>query len=288
MNTLLEALKELKNTPIREGIEDNDNISDEEYLEEARRFADEIKSSFTKEQAKDVYAEYEFDKHGPEDTAETYIYNALCDVLNMDNDITEDFESSKPIQVLPRQAVYDFIAAVKPGEFFHVGYAKELGPEILSKFKGGRGSVNRETGEIAPRVRILKCTEFYGSTGTDYENKGATQTMRAETGKERHGNLYQYDMGDMPNKIGVTASGAELLQLFPRATSKPKVKYFISINDGDLREASREELVQYLTPTHGRLLMNGREEAAEPTGADVVRLNLTKIYWIGNLGHSIF
>ena len=78
--------------------------------------------------------------------------------------LNEDVENSMPVTILPEQSIIDFVMAIEPAtkgrplKHFKLGYISELTKEIAAKYKGGRGSVNRETGEAYDFVRIFKCT----------------------------------------------------------------------------------------------------------------------------------
>ena len=206
------------------------------------------------------------------------------------DELTEDVASSMPVTILPHDEVYNYIENVpeatadRPPFFFPVGYIKELGSEIPSKFRGGRGS------EGNPNVRIFKCSEMTVYTGADYENLKATKAYRKETGKERSGERTGFSFGGdtaIVDRIGISARGEEQLQCYVRKGTKPRVKYFISLDDEDLREASREEVAEYLTPAQANRVLGNVEVADGPEGAKVVRLKLSGIYRIGNLGHSV-
>ena len=84
-NILTEALRELKE-------------SDNEYLDNAREFADSVKD-MTVEEAKDwYYNQYEFDKLRPEDEAEELICTTLENKIGLndsdDSEINESLEDS--------------------------------------------------------------------------------------------------------------------------------------------------------------------------------------------------
>lgn len=209
---------------------------------------------------------------------------------DLEVELTEDVASSMPVSVLSHDEVYRYIENIpeatpeRPPVFFQVGYIKELGSEILAKFRGGRGS------EDNPTVRIFKCSEMTVYTGADYESLKATKAFRKETGKERSGEKTGFSFsGDtaIVDKIGISAKGEEQLQCYVRKGTKSKSKYFISLNDEDLREASRQEVAEYLTPAQAHRLLDGADVAAGPEGAKVVRLKLSGIYKIGNLGQSV-
>ena len=221
----------------------------------------------------------------------TLIRESLREELDR-NRLREDVESSMPVAILPHNEVKEYIENIpevtgnRPPFFFPVGYIKELNFEIPAKFKGGRGS------EGEPRVRIFKCSEMTVYTGADYESLGATKVMRRETGRERSGERtgFSFDNDNaVANRIGVSARGEEQLQCYIKKGTQPKVKYFISLDDEDLREASRQEVAQYLTPAQANQILNGRVAPENPreAGQPVVRLKLSGIYRIGNLGSSV-
>lgn len=209
---------------------------------------------------------------------------------DIDENLDEDVASSMPVTILPHDEVYRYIENVpevtgnRPPFFFPVGYIRELGSEIPSKFRGGRGS------EENPNVRIFKCSEMTVFTGTDYESLGVTKAYRKETGKERSGERTGFSFGGdtaIVDRIGISAKGEEQLQCYIRRGTKPRVKYFISLNDEDLREASKEEVAQYLTRAQADRILKNVEVTDATEKAKVVRLKLSSIYRIGNLGHSV-
>ena len=188
--------------------------------------------------------------------------------------LKEDVASTIPAQPLPHDELFAAIDAVKPGSYVNVGYLNEVTKTYLqAKFIGGRGS------EGNPLVRLFKVTEIYGRCGIDHESQQAIKDLRA-SGVERKGNIYEIE-SELGNKIfKVPGTGNELLQIYPRSKSDVKVRYFISLDDEDLRPATREEIELYCKPS-----------AITPRGefnpADPMRLNLAKIYWFKNLGQSI-
>lgn len=216
------------------------------------------------------------------------------------NDINEDLAdfNTLPTQLLSVAEVKDFVRDIpeaapgRPPFMFKLGYMKELGGEIASKFRGGRGSDGN------PKVRIIKCTEYSKLyTGVPWTSTNATKQADKILGKDRHtgertGFNFQGE-GNMVNRIGSYQSGKEALQAYIADTSVQKTKFFISIDDGELQEASRQEVAQYLTPaTANRVLGNDKKEVEVTDGPQVKdkpinRFALTNIYMIGNLGHSV-
>lgn len=199
--------------------------------------------------------------------------------------VEEDFNSSMPVQPLDRDTVYDFIASVPvagdrvPPKFFPIGYMREMTSQIKSEYKGGR----RSTGETS--VRILKCTEMTVWTGTAFENTQAVKDMRKETGKERSGSRSGFNYNSdtaIASKIGVNARGEEQLACYIKNGTRPKVKYFISINDGDLIEATKQDVAQYLTDSNAAKLLSGSDD--KPL---MLTLKLSQIYKIGPHGVSV-
>lgn len=217
-------------------------------------------------------------------------------------ELDEDFNSSLPVQALNPQEVRYFIERIpaadpaKPPVFFRLGYMKELTKEIAAKFRGGRGSADQ------PRVRIVKCTEYSKLyTGVDWRETNATKAADKILGKERHtGEKTGFSFGgdsSVANRIGVYGNNREALQAYIADGSQQKVKYFISLNDEDLREASKDEIAQYLTPeSAAKLSAPTTRKAAgfHPETGEAIydkpinRFYLDQIYMIGDLGHSLF
>ena len=231
--------------------------------------------------------------------------------------LNEDLASSLPVHALPENEVVDYInnipvakgieraedgtviAKARPTCFFKLGYFKQV--EVASKFRGGRGSKPED-----PIVKIFKAIEYSKLyTGADYENLKAVKQFRKETGTERSGEktgfAYQGE-GTTVNKIGSYPNGDKALQSYLANNCKTKTKYYISINDGDVQEATRQEVAQYLTPANANKLLNpeARPKTVEKSvnaesGEEIVtfnpqavnRLKIANIYMIGNLGHSI-
>lgn len=202
------------------------------------------------------------------------LLESLRELRNIDEELNENVESTIPAQPLPHDELFAAIDAVKPGSYVNVGYLNDVTKTYLqAKFTGGRGS------EGNPLVRLFKATEIYGRCGIDHEEIQAIKDKRA-AGIERHGNLYEIE-SELGNKIfRVPGTGNELLQIYPRSKSDVKVRYFISLDDEDLRPATREEIELYCKPS--AIASKGEFDPASP-----MRLNLSKIYWFKNLGQSI-
>lgn len=260
-----------------------------------------------------------------EDTEKTY------DILNKayyDNDyslldknanesLDESLADTLPVQALPENEVIDYInnipvakgiekaedgtiiAKARPTCFFKLGYFKQI--EVAAKYRGGRGSTAED-----PNVKVFKAIEYNKLyTGADYENLKSVKQFRKETGTERAGEKtgfsYQGE-GATVNKIGAYPNGDKALQAYLANNCKTVTKYFISLNDGDVKEATRDEVAQYLTPANANKLLNpeARPKTKEvstnaESGEEIVtfnpqavnRLKIANIYMIGNLGHSI-
>lgn len=188
--------------------------------------------------------------------------------------LNENVESTIPVQPLPHDELFAAIDAAKPGSYVNVGYFKEVTKtHVQAKFTGGRGS------EGNPMVRLFKATEVYGRCGIDHEEIQAIKDKRA-AGIERKGNLYEIE-SELGNKIfRVPGTGNELLQLYPRSKSDLKSRYFISLDDEDLRVATKEEVELYCKPSS--IASRGEFDPSSP-----MRFNLNNIYWFKNLGQSI-
>lgn len=230
--------------------------------------------------------------------------------------LQEDVNSSLPARALSHDELVDYIdsiptaqaaqydeegnkiASAKPPVFFKLGYLREL-KDIAAKYRGGRGSTADD-----PMVRIFKATEYSKLyTGADYEALKSVKQYRKETGIARSGEKTGFSYGDdtIVNKIGRYADGSEALQAYIANDSRQKVKYFISLNDEDLHEATREEVAQYLTPAGARNILTPTQTPktkSVETDAEgnqtitynpqqVNRFKISNIYMIGNLGQSI-
>ena len=285
MNSLLEALRELKD--LRESFDEDDDWDDEQEEREEK-----VLSRLSAELGKDVEFEGEgdfgevvgvivdgkyigeFHEEKIMGKTEDEIYNFVKEFIGMNESLKEDVQSTIPAQPLSHDELYAAIDAVKPGTYVNVGYLKEVTKTHLqAKFTGGRGS------EGNPLVRLFKATEIYGRIGIDHEAIQAIKDKRA-AGIERHGNLYEIE-SELGNKIfKVPGTGSELLQIYPRSRSDLKARYFISLDDEDLRVATKEEVEMYCKPS--AIASRGDFDPSSP-----MRLNLNNIYWFGNLGHSI-
>lgn len=189
--------------------------------------------------------------------------------------LIEDIQSSLPVQPLNRDELYHAIDEVKPGTYVHAGYFNDVTSRYLAaKYTGGRGS------EGNPFVKLFKATEIYGRCGIDHEEIQAIKDRRA-AGIERQGNRYEIE-SELGNKIfHIPSTGKDVLQIYPRSKADVKSRYFISVDNEDLRPATREELTQYCKPS--AIAPSNKEfDPASP-----MRWDLTKIYWFKNLGHSI-
>ena len=218
-------------------------------------------------------------------------------------DLKEDLSTfnTLPAELLSVSEIKDFIRNIpeadphRPPVFFKLGYMKELGPEIAAKYRGGRGAGDNSN------VRIIKCTEYPKLyTGIAWDATDATKKADAILGKERHtgertGFSFQGE-DNMANRIGSYANGKEALQAYIADNSRPRVKYYISIDEGELQEAAKNEIAQYLTSAAASRLETGIQRKAAGVDAEgneifdkpINRFPLTGIYMIGNLGHSVF
>lgn len=203
------------------------------------------------------------------------IYNKFDVNDNAVNEsLDEDVESTIPAQPLPHDELVAEIDSAKAGTYVNVGYFKEVTKtHVQAKFTGGRGS------EGNPSIRLFKATEIYGRCGIEHEEIQAIKDKRA-AGVERKGNLYEIE-SELGNKIfRVPGTGSELLQIYPRSKGDLKSRYYISLNDEDLRVATKEEIEEYCKPS--AIASRGDFDPTSP-----MRLNLNNIYWFKGLGHSI-
>lgn len=183
----------------------------------------------------------------------------------------EDLESSMPVHAMGEEAAIAAIRDIKNGKakvdadgnvildehgdpvwskhptFFALEYFYEIA--VASKYRGGRGSTPDD-----PIVRIFKDVKFSKLySGYSYESLGSVKQFRAETGKERSDRATGVNFGtymndnDLALKIADGKNG-KLFRVYLTWDCRRTVTYYISIDDGDLVEATREEVAQYLTP----------------------------------------
>lgn len=236
------------------------------------------------------------------------LYNSLPECAKTDDEdkaaLTEDVASSMPVTILPASQIKDFLKTLppinaedkRPPRFFKLGYIKEVINEIASKYRGGRGSAGE------PKVRIFKCIEYSSLyTGFPWYNTNATKAADKELGTARHTGEktgFAHDAAvEFKNKVGVYPDGSEALQAYITDGSKQKVKWFISLDDEDLREVQKADIAPYLTPAQAEKVLNP-STARKPAGFDaqgnaindkaINRFKLSGIYMIGNLGKPLF
>ena len=221
-----------------------------------------------------------------------------------DFELNEDYISSFPVQILPAHLIIDYIEDIpsaapgRPPVFFKLGYIRDLSKSISSKFRGGRGSEGNSI------VRVLKCIEYSKLyTGVPWRDTNATKEADKILGTERHtGDKtgFSFRSNDnreaISNKIGYYGERNEpVLRVYIADDCKQRVKYFISIDDGDYVECRVEDLQPYCTPSQYVALTN-KKQAVAGYDADnnavydkpVNNLYLKNIYMIDDLGESVF
>ncbi len=220
-----------------------------------------------------------------------------------EEDLKEDLSTfnTLPVELLSETEVKDYIENIpearpnRPPVFFKLGYIKDMNKDIAAKYRGGRGAGDN------PKVKIVKCTEYSKLyTGVPYTATNATKKADKLLGTERHtGERSGFNFGregNVENRIGSYPNGKLALQAYIADSSNQKVKYFISIDDGELQEISRDEVAEYLTPAVANRVKNGSQRKAAGIDAQgnelydkaINRFPLNGIYMIGNLGHSVF
>lgn len=209
---------------------------------------------------------------------------------DMTEELTEDVETSMPVTPLSQEQILDFVhsdekATAKKGpmgKVFKLGYiAEATDGMIAAQFRGGRGSINKETGEELPRVRVFKCTEY---TGCYLENYSDSKVVKAARAGEEPGTSHERKGYTWVERGVFKKNGTELLALAPlmRTDFSVKRKFYLSIDGGDLVEASKDDIAQYCKPS---------ALAPRPASADGGRPTFTflfkGIYMLGNLGTSL-
>lgn len=225
------------------------------------------------------------------------------DELDLMESLNENLESSFPVMPLDIEEVKSFIAGIpapthnRPPRFFKCGYVTEL-KTIAAKYRGGRGSTASD-----PRVRVFKCVEYSQLlTGVDPRKTKHTAAADREFGSGRHtGERTGFAFTDVIEgedypRIGAYANGEEALQVTLTDGCQKRTKYFISIDDGDLRVADAAEVAGYLTPAGAEAVLHGkarqvlatRDDGTTAADTPINRLKLAGIYMLGNRGRSMF
>lgn len=212
--------------------------------------------------------------------------------------IEEDVASSLPATPLPEQAILDYIAAVPkatseiPPRYFKLGYMSEETYKLAARFRGGRGSINKETGETLPNVRVFKCAEYSRVYVEPYNSSKKTIAAFKEKGKDPQTDILPRK-GFHPSALGIRGifesdlgKGLAFGPLIA-TNNTTKVQYFISINDEDLRPCTKEDVAQY-TPNPEAFMTSYKALMKDaPIEARTQTFFLSKIYMIGNLGDSV-
>lgn len=208
----------------------------------------------------------------------------------IEESLNEDVDSTIPVQPLSEQEILDFVHSDEKatsnkgpmGKVFKLGYIAEATDSLVaSAYRGGRGSVNKETGEVLPRVRIFKCTEY---TGCYLENYADSKVVKAARQGEEEGTSHERKGYTWVERGVFRKNGTDFLALAPlmRSDFSVKRKFYLSINDGDLVPATKDDIAQYCKAS---------ALAPRPVSADGGRPTFTflfkGIYMLGNLGSSI-
>lgn len=201
-------------------------------------------------------------------------------------ELHETVATSMPVIPLAESAIRDYIGTLAQDTPFKLGYIREFSSTdgIAAQYRGGRGSAG------FPMIRIFKCTEYSALTlKPEYVADDILGTDR-HTG-ERTGFTHEAE-----GAFGVSAKGEVLLQAYLTESSVQKTRYFVSIDDSDLYEIDKKDLLPYLTPAAGLKLTtpavkkpSGFDAAGNPVfESQINRLKVAGIYMLDNLGTSIF
>ena len=225
-------------------------------------------------------------------------YPSLNTLFEEKTNIEEDVASSLPATPLPEQAILDYIAAVPkatseiPPRYFKFGYMSEETYKLAAKFKGGRGSINKETGETLPSVRVFKCAEYSRVYIEPYNLSKKTIAAFKAQGKDPQTDVLPRK-GFHPSALGIRgifeSDLGKGLAFGPLIATNniTKTQYFISINDEDLRPCTKQEAAQYAPNPEAFMTGYVAPVTDTPQKARTQTFFLSKIYMIGNLGESV-
>lgn len=189
-----------------------------------------------------------------------------------DCSLSEDIASSMPTKLLPRDEVYKAIdEIIRPGQKFKVGYFTDATNRyVAADYREGS---RRQVALGNPIVKIFKATQADGIIGFDYENLKDVKELRA-SGVERKGSNYeiQQELGKKIQKNISTGNSVIPFQPQPAGLSS---KFYISIDGSDLKEATKDDIRPYCTPSS----LNSRGSGEwDPTR--IMKFNVNNVYWI--------
>ena len=181
-----------------------------------------------------------------------------------DNDLTEDINSSFPVKFLSEDKIRAAAKDVVKGAKVEFGYVKEV--KLDAKYAQGK-FVKKENKQY-PTVKAVKVTTGRGCTGVDYnKTEGAralhsTQEYQDKVAdkKARTGSGYGTNVRDtepgMENILVTTTTGKKCVIVYPLSTMRAKNTFYISIDNGDWKEASAAEVAKYMTPADAQKLLD--------------------------------
>lgn len=206
--------------------------------------------------------------------------------------LTEDYEGTLPAHPLSENEILDFLGSVPkagpgvPPPHFKLGYICQVDPR--AEFKdGGRGHVDKVTGEVKPVVKIVKVAEYANCYCERYADAKATQKALAAQGRT---------VDDIGARKGFHPAANGMRAVFESDSGKglafgalidknvvPKVRYFVSLNNSDLVETSKADVAQYM----GSTFMKPYEAPDDGQPQRTQTFLFSGIYLIGTKGSSI-
>lgn len=291
MNSLMEALKKLKFSEVEQLLEkcnkkecENKEDDLEECKEDFFIFTNNPKAKMEsadvdeEDESKEELNEDQTQEINLDDIAEEPEDEEENDEEQATESLNEDVASSMPATLLDPNQVIDFANTVGAGKFFKVGYLKEVA--IKSQYRGGRKALVGD-----PIVRVFKATEYYVCTGTASTSYGQTQDY-LDNGNTLETPRWMSEW-ITPNRLALTKAGNTAISVTPRLESnnhfKVNFKYFVSLNDEDLRECTYEEAAQYVAKTVDLDINDYCPDGPRQKYPLLVQ----NVYYIGNLGTSI-
>ena len=296
MNSLMEALKKLKFSEVEELVKKCNKKTCENKEEDLEKDKEDFFIFTNNPKQKMESAEVDCEDKEKEELNEDQTQEINLDAIAEEPDdeeseddennneeqttesLNEDITSSMPVELLDPNQVIDFANTVGAGKFFKVGYLKEVA--IKSQYRGGRKALVGD-----PIVRVFKATEYYVCTGT------SSTSYRQTKDYLDNGNTLETPrwMSEWitPKRVALTKAGNTAISITPRLESnnhfKVNFKYFISLNDEDLRECTYEEAAQYVAKTVDLDINDYCPDGPRQKYPLLVQ----NVYYLGNLGRSI-
>jgi hypothetical protein len=181
-----------------------------------------------------------------------------------DASLQGDINSSFPAKFLTEAEVRATAKDVVKGAKVEFGYAKEL--KLDAKYAQGK-FVKKDNTQY-PTVKAVKITRGRGCTGVKYENTEGARALhstkeyqdkladkQARDGRGFGTNVHDTEAG-LENILVTTATGKKCVIVYPLSTMRATSEYYISIDGGDWKQVSKDEVAKYMTPAEAMKMLD--------------------------------